>query len=56
MDPNEYTLQELSLMLDRATISLETARESGDDTRERFALAWKAKVEEEVFGEGESDG
>lgn len=46
---------ELSLMLDRAVQSVELARESGDDTRLRFALEWKRKVEAAIFGEEHED-
>lgn len=56
MDPDEYTQQELSLMLDRAIVALERAEETGDEVRVRFARAWKAKVEAEIFREGDTNG
>lgn len=52
-DTTEYTDQELSLMLDRATVAIESARTMGDWYREMFAIEWKRKIETEIFGRGE---
>lgn len=52
-DTTEYTDQELSLMLDRATVAIESARKMSDWYREMFAIEWKRKIETEIFGRGE---